>query len=103
MKSTLLTNILLAVIVVFMVAERLPSLSNNTDLEGHILNHTGVSWTIDQQTGCQYITSSGGVTPRMDRDGKQICFSEKTTNLWNEISYKGILYELTMFPLNRYK
>jgi hypothetical protein len=104
MKSTMLTNILLAVIVVFMAAERLPSLSNKTDLDGHVLNHTQVSWTTDMMTGCQYIVSKeGGVAPRMGSDGKQICFSEQTINLWNANSYNGILYELAIILSNRYR
>ena len=104
MKTQTITNILLAVIVVSMVAEKLPSLSNKTDLEGHILNHTKVSWTTDMMTGCQYIlTDNGGVAPRMGRDGKQICFSEQAINLWNANSYNGILYELAIILSNRYK
>jgi hypothetical protein len=32
--------------------------------------------TVDEKTGCQYLVftgPSGGITPRMDRDGKQVC------------------------------
>lgn len=35
---------------------------------------SGVSVRTDHLTGCQYLVSPGdGITPRMDRDGKQVC------------------------------
>ena len=37
--------------------------------------HSGMTVLTDQQTGCQYLGghySDGGITPRMDGDGKQV-------------------------------
>lgn len=37
---------------------------------------SGVRITTDKRTGCQYFqTWSGGITPRMDKDGKHACAS----------------------------
>ena len=33
----------------------------------------GMVLLTDHLTGCQYLRAGGGVTPRMDRNGKQIC------------------------------
>lgn len=33
---------------------------------------SGMGLHVDAQTGCQYL-SRGGLTPRLDRDGKHIC------------------------------
>lgn len=35
---------------------------------------SGLSPRTDARTGCQYLeTAGGGITPRLDRDGRQIC------------------------------
>lgn len=35
---------------------------------------SGVRLRMDHGTGCQYLEArSGGITPRLDRDGKQVC------------------------------
>jgi len=35
---------------------------------------SGMKPRTDALTGCQYLTyPNGGITPRMDRDGKQVC------------------------------
>ncbi|AJC68418.1 MULTISPECIES: hypothetical protein [Dickeya] len=38
------------------------------------VNRSGLSLYTDAATGCQYISAGGsGITPRMDKDGYQIC------------------------------
>ena len=34
---------------------------------------SGMALHVDALTGCQYLRYSSGLTPRMGRDGKQIC------------------------------
>lgn len=34
---------------------------------------SGMKPMIDAKTGCQYLTANGGITPRLDKTGKQIC------------------------------
>lgn len=34
---------------------------------------SGLRLLIDHQTGCHYLAYKGGLTPRLDADGKQIC------------------------------
>lgn len=34
---------------------------------------SGLSLYTDYSTGCQYVSAGGGITPRMGKDGKQIC------------------------------
>ncbi len=35
---------------------------------------SGVRLIVDHGTGCQYLTTfAGGITPRLGRDGKQVC------------------------------
>ena len=37
-------------------------------------NRSGLVPHIDQRTGCHYLSRTfGGPTPRLDRDGKQVC------------------------------
>ena len=37
-------------------------------------DRSGVKPRIDYGTGCQYLeTAGGGITPRLGRDGKQVC------------------------------
>jgi hypothetical protein len=36
-------------------------------------SRSGFSIKTDAFTGCQYLDSSHGLTPRLDRNGKQIC------------------------------
>lgn len=42
---------------------------------------SGLSIYIDHETGCQYLgTVFGGLTPRLDRDGKPICIEKDNHN-----------------------
>lgn len=34
---------------------------------------SGLKLLIDHKTGCHYLVHKGGLTPRLDSDGKQIC------------------------------
>lgn len=44
---------------------------DDTDPPG---GRSGLALKIDHGTGCQYLVASwGGITPRLDRDGKQVC------------------------------
>lgn len=36
---------------------------------------SGMDVLTDHLTGCQYLYRRGAITPRMDRDGKQICIT----------------------------
>ncbi|WP_319568247.1 DUF6440 family protein [Cohaesibacter marisflavi] len=39
---------------------------------------SGMTVYTDYKTGCQYLgTWSGGITPRLDADGKQVCIEEQ--------------------------
>lgn len=45
--------------------------ADDTDAPGR---RSGMRLSTDYRTGCQYLASPwGGITPRMDRNGKQIC------------------------------
>lgn len=78
MKSTTLTNILLAMIVVFMVESKLPLSRNSTDAEYSRLNHTKLSVVRDYATSCLYLVhENGGITPRLQMDGKQVCADDE--------------------------
>jgi len=40
--------------------------------------HSGLSIKVDAMTGCQYLTTTdGGLTPRMDKSGAQLCGDKK--------------------------
>ena len=42
--------------------------------------HSGMMLYTDHRTGCQYVgTVLGGITPRLDRDGKPVCIDRKET------------------------
>ena len=40
-------------------------------------SRSGLRLLIDYQTGCHYISHKGGLTPRMDANGRQICEAGK--------------------------
>ena len=44
---------------------------NKDDTDGE--KRSGMKPLIDARTGCQYLASNGGITPRLDKNGKQIC------------------------------
>ena len=46
---------------------------NDTDINRW--NRSGMQLYTDSLTGCQYLEAGmiGGITPRLDRDGKHIC------------------------------
>lgn len=47
---------------------------DETDKPGWGSGRSGVRLVTDQETGCQYLeTKSGGITPRLDAEGKIIC------------------------------
>ena len=43
---------------------------DNTDLPGE---HSGLKPRTDALTGCQYLETAHGITPRLNRDGRPMC------------------------------
>lgn len=44
----------------------------------NIFKRSDMAIKTDYLTGCQYlVTFWGGITPRLDKDGKQVCIKEK--------------------------
>lgn len=51
-----------------------PFMRDDTDEPGWFGKRSGVTPVTDNLTGCQYIrTANGGITPRLDASGRQIC------------------------------
>lgn len=60
-------------IFVSWLINQMPFGRDNTDEPGWFGKRSGVTPTIDRATGCQYLrTSDGGITPRLDFDGRQV-------------------------------
>lgn len=54
-----------------LLAAQCSSQKDSTDPPG---GRSGLSIYVDHYTGCQYLSSSwGGLTPRLDTDGRHIC------------------------------
>ncbi|WP_049687687.1 hypothetical protein [Yersinia aldovae] len=48
------------------------------------LTRSGLGLYTDARTGCQYLSVAGsGITPRMDKDGYQLCGGANVTNSGN--------------------
>lgn len=96
MKTQTITNILLGIIAVCMLWEKLPSARNLTDRWGWRVNHTGARVFTDGTVGCQYIVAKeGGVAPRMDNNGKQICLDfDLVIKLNKESKEDSVLQEI---------
>lgn len=62
--------VLMIVIVVLMLHWWLPAPRDDTDPPN---GHSGLILKIDARTGCQYVGGLFDMTPRLDRQGKQIC------------------------------
>lgn len=43
------------------------------DTDAGMWRRSGVTLVVDYATGCHYLKTWGGVTPRLDRDGKHVC------------------------------
>lgn len=62
-----------AILVLGWVMSCLPTGRDDTDEPGWFGKRSGVEPVIDHRTGCQYLrTRDGGITPRLDVDGRQI-------------------------------
>lgn len=65
-----LTEALLFAVLLCLVLHWLGNKRDNSDAK----RRSGLIVRTDALTGCQYLeTILGGVTPRLDKDGKQIC------------------------------
>lgn len=36
-------------------------------------SRSGMKVAVDAMTGCHYLRASGGITPRLDREGRHVC------------------------------
>lgn len=64
--------------IISLVIRWLPIFRDDSDEPGWFGNRSGIKPVTDNLTGCQYlITSEGGITPRLDADGKHVCKFEK--------------------------
>lgn len=62
----LLAAFVLVSAVIWLLSRPLPS--------DPVREHSGLRIHVDPGTGCQYLQSTrGGLTPRLDRDGRHIC------------------------------
>lgn len=69
--------------VLFIVFVAIGSCANNAPVDDcdSPIGRCGMKPMTDHRTGCQYLaTSSGGLTPRLDADGRQICRKEPRPN-----------------------
>ena len=59
-------------------------IGENTDSKIIVENTgTGFSVVTDKLTGCEYISNSSGITPRMYSDGIQVCGQSTYPNDWD--------------------
>jgi hypothetical protein len=63
--------IIIAVYVIFYILQLAIRPIDSTDFGK--FNRSGVSLIIDAKTGCHYLARFGVMTPRLDKDGNQIC------------------------------
>ncbi|WP_017993809.1 hypothetical protein [Rhizobium leguminosarum] len=65
--------VILVVLVVLFVAVMLEAFKERDDTDPPN-DRSGMVLFIDHRTGCHYVgTPHGGITPRLDRNGEQIC------------------------------
>jgi hypothetical protein len=70
LKRSMITKILF-VLVVFLLIIRLAPLDSS---DYSWKQRSGLSVHVDELTGCHYLSKFlGGVTPRFDSDGNQVC------------------------------
>lgn len=46
---------------------------SSDDSDGPWPHHSGLTVMKDAKTGCEYLSTPQGVTPRLDRDGRPMC------------------------------
>lgn len=63
-----------AIFVITLAAYSIPSERDDTDPPN---GRSGMSLHTDAKTGCQYLSKSGTLTPRLDATGKPTCGSAK--------------------------
>lgn len=60
-------------LIIFSITSGYKIITNDKDSTDPPNGRSGMVIKIDNLTGCQYLESYQGLTPRMDPDGKQIC------------------------------
>lgn len=69
-----LAQLVAMVLVINWLLNMTPLGRDDTDTGRWGDGRSGVKPITDAKTGCQYlVTSDGGITPRLGKDGKQIC------------------------------
>lgn len=64
---------ILAVVGAIVLASLLVLPGPVDDTDASALQRSGLSLYIDARTGCQYLSTGRGLTPRLNENGKQIC------------------------------
>ena len=71
---------LIVVIILFLIGlcalAMIKITSNAPNVDGQSDNYAEYKIILDTETGCEYLATAayrGGITPRLDTDGKQIC------------------------------
>ncbi|WP_020471552.1 DUF6440 family protein [Zavarzinella formosa] len=65
---------LLSLILIWIIFSNLWHGSGRDDTDNPNDSRSGMMVYTDHRTGCQYLgTVFGGITPRLDRDGKPVC------------------------------
>lgn len=69
---------LAAFLAVFILLSQLWSGAGKDDTDSPDGKRSGLTVYTDHKTGCQYLgTILGGITPRLDKEGKPICVEPK--------------------------
>lgn len=69
-------NSLIAIAVLFFVVTMIGKCSPKDDTDPPE-GRSGLSLKTDNLTGCQYLTTMTGITPRVDSSGRHICKTQK--------------------------
>ncbi|MCE9565767.1 MAG: DUF6440 family protein [Planctomycetes bacterium] len=71
-----MTDVLAAFLIVILLSTMFHGTAGRDDSDEQHGKRSGLTVYTDYKTGCQYLgTILGGVTPRLDRDGKPVCVS----------------------------
>lgn len=67
-------SVIIVILLINWLCSITPFWRDDTDEPGWFGTRSGVKIVTDHKTGCQYLYASrGGLTPRLDSDGKHIC------------------------------
>lgn len=76
----LIVILIIAVIIQYLIAASPIGRDDTDEGRGWFARRSNMTVYTDHKTGCQYLaTPSGGLTPRLDGEGKQICKYSKIT------------------------